>query len=104
MVMYAVIQTGGKQYRVQPEDVIAVERLNAHVGDTVEFDSVLALGDAEMTLGTPTVAGARVVGTVLANERGRKIRVFKYKPKKHYKRTQGHRQELTRVRIDRIQV
>jgi large subunit ribosomal protein L21 len=102
--MYAVIQTGGKQYRVQPEEVIAVERLNAQVGDTVEFDSVLALGDAEMTLGTPTVPGAKVVGTVLANERGRKVRVFKYKPKKHYKRTRGHRQELTRVRIDRIQV
>ena len=101
--MYAVIQTGGKQYRVQPEDVIAVERLHADVGETVEFDSVLAVSDEDLKVGTPTVEGAKVVGTVLANERGRKIRVFKYKPRKHYKRTKGHRQSLTRVRIDEIE-
>ena len=101
--MYAVIQTGGKQYRVEPEDVIAVERLDVEVGDAVEFDSVLAVSDNGLKVGTPTVKGAKVVGTVLANERGPKIRVFKYKPKKHYKRTRGHRQSLTRVRIDEIE-
>ncbi len=101
--MYAVIQTGSKQYRVQPDDIINVERLDAQAGDTVEFESVLAVRDEELKVGTPTVEGAKVIGTVIANERGPKIRVFKYKPKKHYKRTKGHRQSLSRVRIDEIQ-
>ncbi len=101
--MYAVIQTGSKQYRVQPDDIINVERLDARAGDTVEFESVLAVRDDELKVGTPTVEGAKVIGTVIANERGPKIRVFKYKPKKHYKRTKGHRQSLSRVRIDEIQ-
>ncbi len=101
--MYAVIQTGSKQYRVQPDDIINVERLDAQAGDTVEFESVLAVRDDELKVGTPTVEGAKVIGTVIANERGPKIRVFKYKPKKHYKRTKGHRQSLSRVRIDEIQ-
>lgn len=102
--MYAVIKTGGKQYRVEPEDIIVVEHLEAEAGDTVEFDSVLAVRDDELKVGAPTVEGAKVIGTVIANERGPKIRVFKYKPKKHYKRTKGHRQSLSRVRIDEIQI
>ncbi len=101
--MYAVIETGGKQYRVAAGDTITVERLSADAGSQVEIDRVLMVsGDAGVTIGAPVVDGAAVVATVSEHFRGPKIRVFKFKPKKRYRRTQGHRQELTRLQIDEI--
>lgn len=103
--MYAVIETGGKQYRVQPGDVIDVER-GVDVGDDggVEFDRVLMLGggDDDPSVGAPTVDGAVVRASLVDEVRGRKIRVFKFKRRKGYRRTAGHRQNLLRVRIDEI--
>ncbi|MCO5175673.1 MAG: 50S ribosomal protein L21 [Thermomicrobiales bacterium] len=101
--MYAVIETGGKQYRVAAGDTITVERLSADAGSQVELDRVLMVsGDAGVTIGAPVVDGAAVVATVSEHFRGPKIRVFKFKPKKRYRRTQGHRQELTRLQINEI--
>jgi len=101
--VYAVIETGGKQYRVAAGDTITVERLSADAGSQVEIDRVLMVsGDAGVTIGAPVVDGAAVVATVSEHFRGPKIRVFKFKPKKRYRRTQGHRQELTRLQIDEI--
>lgn len=101
--MYAVVETGGKQYRVAEGDVLDVERLAAVPGDEVAFDRVLGVArEAGFVAGTPTVAGVRVVGQVLAQRRGRKIIVFRYKAKANYRRKTGHRQDLTRVRIVRI--
>lgn len=102
--VYAVIETGGKQYRVAAGDVIEVERLKADAGEQVEIDRVLMIGgDEGVSIGAPVVDGAKVVATVSAHFRGPKIRVFKMKPKKRYRRTMGHRQELTRLKIDAIQ-
>ena len=103
--MYAIIQTGGKQYRVEPGQVLLVEKLLEEPGQELAFDNLLmVVGDeGEPKVGTPYVPGAKVVGTVMAQERGKKILVFKYKPKSNYRRRQGHRQYLTRVRIDRIE-
>jgi len=101
--VYAVIETGGKQYRVAAGDTISVERLNAEAGTQVEIDRVLMVsGDAGITIGAPVVDGAAVVATVAEHYRGPKIRVFKFKPKKRYRRTMGHRQEMTRLKIDEI--
>jgi len=101
--VYAVIETGGKQYRVAAGDTITVERLSAEAGSQVELDRVLMVsGDAGVTIGAPVVDGAAVVATISEHFRGPKIRVFKFKPKKRYRRTQGHRQELTRLQIDEI--
>ncbi len=101
--MYAVIKTGGKQYRVAKDDVIVVERLVGTAGDKIELDQVLMLDDGkEPTLGTPLVDGARVAATVLDQSRGDKIIVFKKKRRKNYRRTMGHRQELTVLRITDI--
>jgi len=98
--MYAVIKTGGKQYKVAPNDVIAVERLPGEAGAAVEFDEVLMLGGENgVTVGTPTVAGAKVTATLLEQTRGDKVLVFKKKRRKGYRRTAGHRQELTVLRI-----
>ena len=98
--MYAVVETGGKQVRVTEGDVVEVERLTGEVGDRVTFDRVLCLsGDGRLVPGTPTVPGAAVIGEILAQVRGRKIRVFRYKAKTNYRRKTGHRQELSRVRI-----
>ncbi len=103
--MYAIIETGGKQYRVEPGDVIDIERLgDALDSDQVEFDRVLMVGGDEARVGTPAVDGARVTGTLLSEIRGPKIRVFKMKRRKGYRRTNGHRQDLHRVRIDNIAV
>lgn len=100
---HAIIETGGKQYRVAEGDVIFVEKLNVEAGDTVKFDRVLAVIDEESSVfGTPTVEGAVVSGSVVKNGRSKKIRVFKMKPKKGYSRTQGHRQPYTKVQIDSI--
>ncbi len=101
--MYAVIKTGGKQYRVAKDDVIVVERLAGAAGDKIEIDQVLMLDDgAGPTLGTPLVDGARVAATVLDQSRGDKIIVFKKKRRKNYRRTMGHRQDLTVLRITDI--
>jgi len=101
--MYAVIKTGGKQYRVAKDDVIVVERLAGTAGDKIELDQVLMLDDGKgPTLGTPLVDGARVAATVLDQSRGDKIIVFKKKRRKNYRRTMGHRQDLTVLRITDI--
>ncbi|NSW82137.1 MAG: 50S ribosomal protein L21 [Syntrophothermus sp.] len=101
--MYAIIETGGKQYRVEPGKVLTVEKLNADVGSQVEIETVLAAkNEAMFKVGRPYVEGARVRATVLEHGKGRKIVVFKYKPKKNYKKKQGHRQPFTRIRIDEI--
>lgn len=102
--MYAIIETGGKQYKVQEGDVIYVEKLQAGEGDQVTFDRVVAVcKDDAFTAGTPVVEGASVTGKVEKHVKGRKLIVFKYKPKKNYRRKQGHRQPYTRVVIEKIQ-
>lgn len=99
--MYAIIQTGGKQYKVAKGDVIEVEKLEQAVGAEVTFDEVLAVAgeDGKLNVGTPRVEGATVVAKVLDQFRAKKIVVFKMKRRKGYRRTQGHRQSLTRVEI-----
>jgi large subunit ribosomal protein L21 len=102
--MYAIIETGGKQYKVQPGDAIYVEKLNANVGDVVTFDRVLAVSKEDgFVTGAPVIAGAQVSGKVEKHGKGEKIIVFKYKPKKNYRRKQGHRQPYTKVVIENIQ-
>ena len=101
--MYAIIRTGGKQYRVEKGDVVRVERLEGAVGSTVTLDEVLLVGgEGEPRVGSPHLEGASVVGTVVEQDRDAKIRVFKYKKRKHYRRTRGHRQSFTAVRIDSV--
>ena len=101
--MYAVIQTGGKQYRVQQGDVIFVEKIDSQADEAVTFDQVLLVGDGEATkIGAPTVAGAKVEGKVLAQVEGKKIVVYKYKAKKNERKKQGHRQPYTKVEITAI--
>ena len=104
--MYAVIKTGGKQYRVAQGDKLRVEKLPGNVGDAISLGEVLLVGsDDEATrLGAPFLSGAKVAATVVESGRGAKIRVFKYKKRKHYRRTRGHRQSFTALRIDRIQL
>ncbi|MCL6635479.1 MAG: 50S ribosomal protein L21 [Peptococcaceae bacterium] len=102
--MYAIIETGGKQYRVQEGDTLYVEKLPAEAGETVEVNRVLAVvGDGDVKVGTPLVEGAKVVLKVVRHGRGRKIIVFKYKPKKNYRRKQGHRQPFTQVTVEKIE-
>lgn len=102
--MYAVIETGGKQYRVREGQAIYVEKLFAEEGETVTFDRVLLVGKEDgAVIGTPVVEGAKVTGKVEAHGKGKKIVVFKYKPKKNYKRKQGHRQPFTKVLIEKIE-
>ena len=101
--MYAVIQTGGKQYRVQQGDVIYVEKINAQADETVTFEKVLLVGEGEdVKVGTPAVQGAKVQGKVLAQVKGQKIVVYKYKAKKNERKKQGHRQPYTKVEITAI--
>ncbi|HOE83472.1 MAG TPA: 50S ribosomal protein L21 [Myxococcota bacterium] len=101
--MYAVIRTGGKQYRVSKGDTVEVEKLGAEVGDDVRFSDVLLVGSEEATtVGRPTVSGAEVVGKVVFNGRAPKIVVFKMKRRKGYRRKAGHRQAYTRVVISDI--
>lgn len=102
--MYAVLSTGGKQYRVQEGDVIYVEKLNAEVDSTVELTEVLAVsnGDA-LKVGTPVVEGAKVVAKVLSQGKAKKITVFKYKAKKDYRKKTGHRQPYTKLVIEKIE-
>lgn len=101
--MYAVIKTGGKQYRVSPGESIKIEQLQADVGATIVLDQVLMVADGEaVKVGTPTLAGAKVSATVVSHGRGPKIRIFKMRRRKHYQKTQGHRQNYTEIRVDAI--
>lgn len=101
--MYAVIKTGGKQYRVQEGDVLMVEKLDVIEGSKVQFDEVLAISDENgLKVGTPVVEGATVEANVLGQGKGKKIIVFKFKKKKDYRRKQGHRQPYTKVQITKI--
>jgi len=100
--LYAIVKTGGKQYRVETGDTIQVDSLDAAVGDKITLDEVLLVGGGDVKIGEPRVADAQVVGTVVSQERDRKIRVFKYKRRKHYRRTRGHRQSLTTLRIEEV--
>ncbi len=101
--MYAVIQTGGKQYKVQNDEVIFVEKLDAEANDTVSFDVVAVGTDDGIKVGTPFVEGAKVTASVVKNGKGKKIRVATYKPKKNEKRVMGHRQPYTQVKITSIE-
>lgn len=104
--MYAIIETGGKQYQVKEGDEIFIEKLGAEADDTVTFEKVIAVNsDSSLTVGTPYVAGASVEAKVIKNGKAKKITVFTYKPKKGSShRKQGHRQPYTKVRIDAIKV
>ena len=101
--MYAIIETGGKQYKVEQGDVVFVEKLGVEEGETVTFDKVLVVGnDGNVTVGAPYVDGATVSATVVKNGKSKKITVFTYKPKKGEKRKMGHRQPYTQVKIEAI--
>jgi large subunit ribosomal protein L21 len=101
--VYAIIESGGKQYRVEPGGIVALERIPGEVGTRVELGQVLLVSDGQtVRVGQPTVAGARVVSEIVAQTRGEKIDVFKFKKRKKYRRKTGHRQELTQVRISEI--
>lgn len=101
--MYAVFRTGGKQYRASQGDRLRVERLEAEVGDSVEFDEILLVGEgADVTIGSPLVDGGKVAAKVTAQGRGKKIEVVKFKRRKNYKRQHGHRQHYTEVEITSI--
>ncbi len=103
MEAYAVIETGGKQYRVENDTVLSVELLGIETGETVEFDQVLAVSDgSELTIGTPVVENAKVTATVVENYRGEKLVAFKKKRRKGYRKKIGHRQELTKLKIESI--
>jgi len=100
---HAIIETGGKQYRVAEGDVIFVEKLDVEAGESVKFDRVLAVIDEENTVfGAPVIEGASVSANVVKNGKSKKVRVYKMKPKKGYRRTQGHRQPYTKVQIETI--
>ena len=101
-LMYAIIVTGGKQYKVSEGDVVFIEKLDAQEGDTVKFDQVLAIGGENTVIGTPVVEGASVEAKVVAQGKAKKVIVFKYKPKKGEKTKQGHRQPYTKVQIEKI--
>jgi large subunit ribosomal protein L21 len=101
--MYAVIKTGGKQYRVTPGEKLKVEQIPADIGSEIVLDQVLMVADGESTkVGAPLVVGATVKATVLAHGRGDKIKIFKMRRRKHYRKTQGHRQNFTEIRIETI--
>ena len=100
--MYAIIKTGGKQYKVSEGDLVRVEKLPYEVGDTVEFDQVLLVSGDEVIVGSPVIENAKVTATVEDQNKDKKIVVFKYKPKKQYRKKHGHRQPYTLVKIDSI--
>jgi large subunit ribosomal protein L21 len=101
--MYAVIETGGKQYRVQEGDTLFVEKLDVNAGDSFDFDRVLLVsGENGLTVGSPVVEGAKVTASVVENGKAPKIIIYKYKSKKDYRKKQGHRQPFTKVKIDSI--
>jgi large subunit ribosomal protein L21 len=101
--MYAIVETGGKQYKVTRGDLIKVEKINGEVGEKVEIDRVILIkGEEGIKLGTPTVSGAKVVGKIRSHGKGEKIVIFKYKRRKNYRRKQGHRQDHTWLEIENI--
>ena len=100
--MYAIIATGGKQYRVSEGDVLYIEKIDAEVDSTVSFDVLLVENEGDVKVGTPVVEGVKVEGKVVAQTRGEKIIVFKYKAKKNYRRRQGHRQPYTKLVIKSV--
>lgn len=101
--MYAIVKTGGKQYKVAQGDVLFVEKLEANEGDVITLDQVLAVGgEAGLKVGTPVVEGATVTAKVVAQGKAKKVIVFKYKPKKDYRRKNGHRQPYTKLVIESI--
>ena len=100
--MYAIIATGGKQYKVSEGDIIKVERLGAAAGETVTFDQVLVVNNGELKAGNPTVAGVSVSATVVEEGKGKKVIVYKYKRKTGYHKKNGHRQIYTAVKIEKI--
>lgn len=100
--MYAIIATGGKQYKVSEGDIIKVEKLGVEAGEAVVFDQVLFVSDAEVKVGNPTVANAKVDATVVSEGKGKKVIVYKYKRKSGYHKKNGHRQSFTEVKIDKI--
>ena len=102
--MHAIIETGGKQFKVTEGDTLFIEKLPVEAGENVTFDKVLALLDGDKaTFGAPVVEGAKVSASVVKNGKGKKIRIFKYNPKKGYRRRQGHRQPYTKVAIGKIE-
>ena len=103
--MNAIIVTGGKQYKVAEGDTLFIEKLDVEAGETVKFEQVLAILDGEnATFGAPVVEGASVEATIVKNGKGKKVRIFKYNPKKGYRKRQGHRQPYTKVEITKISV
>ncbi len=100
--MYAIIATGGKQYKVSEGDIITIEKLEVEAGDSVVFDQVLAVNDDKLVVGNPTVAGATVNASVVENGRAKKVIVYKYKRKTGYHKKNGHRQSFTKVKIEKI--
>lgn len=101
--MYAVIQSGGKQYTVRPGETLTVEKLDGEVGSSIELTDILMVADGDsVTIGTPTVAGARVVADIVEHGKGKKVVVFKYKPKIRYRKRTGHRQQFTRLTVKEI--
>lgn len=101
--MYAVIETGGKQYKVSEGDVIYIEKLDVEAGADIAFDKVLLIGEgSEVKVGAPVVDGVSVAGKVIKNDKAKKVVVYKYKPKKGYHKKQGHRQPYTKVEITKI--
>ena len=100
--MYAIIATGGKQYKVEEGDIINVEKIDAEAGSTVNFDQVLVVNNGEVKVGTPTVAGAYVDASVVKQAKAKKVIVYKYKPKTGYHKKNGHRQQYTQVKIEKI--
>ena len=100
--MYAIIATGGKQYKVAEGDIIKVEKLGLEAGSEVTFDQVLAVNNGEMGVGNPTVASAKVTATVVEEGKNRKVVVYRYKRKSGYNKKKGHRQPFTKVKIEKI--
>jgi large subunit ribosomal protein L21 len=101
--MYAVIRTGGKQYRVSQGDTLRIETLDANAGDSIEFDQVLMVGEGEsVKIGTPLVEGGKVTATVKAHGRGDKVEIIKFRRRKHHMKRMGHRQNFTEVEITEI--
>ena len=100
--MYAIIATGGKQYKVAEGDIINVEKLGVEAGQTVTFDEVLVVNNGSVQVGNPTVSGASVSATVIGDVKGKKVIVYKYKRKTGYHKKNGHRQSFTRVKIEKI--
>lgn len=103
LIMYAVIETGGKQYRVQEGDIVRVEKLDVQEGEKVDLSKVLLISNEDgIVVGKPYIDGAKVEATVIEHGKDRKIVIFKYKPKKDYRKKQGHRQPYTKIKIEKI--